>query len=123
MSIALTASFLSADAATRIVTVGGAATEIVFALERGDDVVGVDLSSTFPESVRDLPQVGYVRSISAEGVLALEPKEDAEVARAAVQPQQAQDAADGGVAKQRRPVQHRQWEADQPGERHRVFRQ
>ena len=73
MAIVLTASLLSADEATRIVTVGGAATEIVFALERGDDVVGVDLSSTYPESVRDLPQVGYVRSISAEGVLALEP--------------------------------------------------
>lgn len=57
----------------RIVTVGGAATEIVFALGRGDAVVGVDLSSTYPPEVRDLPQVGYVRSIGPEGILSLNP--------------------------------------------------
>ena len=61
----------SAD--TRIVTIGGAATEIVFALGGGDQVVAVDLSSTFPAHVRNLPQVGYVRSISPEGILSAEP--------------------------------------------------
>lgn len=73
LALALATSSLIANEPARIVTVGGAATEIVFALERGQDVVGVDLSSTYPESVSELPQVGYVRSISAEGVLALEP--------------------------------------------------
>lgn len=71
--VALAASTVSAHESARIISVGGAATEIVFALNRGDDVVGVDLSSTYPPSATELPQVGYIRSISAEGVLALEP--------------------------------------------------
>lgn len=58
---------------SRIVTIGGAATEIVYALGAGDSVVAVDLSSTHPPEVRDLPQVGYVRQISPEGVLSMEP--------------------------------------------------
>lgn len=57
----------------RIVSVGGAVTEIVYALDAGAAVVGVDQSSVFPLEARELPQVGYVRTISAEGVLALAP--------------------------------------------------
>ncbi len=57
----------------RIVSIGGAATEIVWALGAGDRVVAVDLSSTWPEEVRNLPQVGYVRSVSPEGVLSMRP--------------------------------------------------
>ncbi|MEM0966070.1 MAG: ABC transporter substrate-binding protein [Verrucomicrobiota bacterium] len=59
--------------APRIVTVGGAATEIVFALGAGNSIVAVDTSSTFPPKVRMLPQVGYVRNISPEGILSFEP--------------------------------------------------
>lgn len=58
---------------SRIVTVGGAATEIVFALGAGDRIVAVDLSSTYPDEVRDLPQVGYIRNISPEGILSMKP--------------------------------------------------
>ena len=58
----------------RMVTVGGAATEIVFALGAGESVAAVDASSTYPPAVRDLPQVGYVRNISPEGVLSMEPE-------------------------------------------------
>jgi len=71
----------------RLVTIGGAATEIVFALGAGASVVGVDQSSQYPERVRDLPSVGYVRAISAEGVLALEP--DLVVATSALAPENA----------------------------------
>jgi iron complex transport system substrate-binding protein len=60
-------------AQTRIITIGGAATEIVFALGKGDEVVAVDLSSTYPEEATKLPQVGYIRQISPEGVLSLNP--------------------------------------------------
>lgn len=62
-----------AESPQRIVSVGGAATEIVYALGAGGEVVGVDQSSVFPLEARKLPQVGYVRTISAEGVLALAP--------------------------------------------------
>ena len=62
-----------AAASMRIVSVGGPVTEIVFALGAGADVVGVDTSSVFPESAQKLPQVGYQRSLSSEGVLSLRP--------------------------------------------------
>ena len=48
-------------------------TEIAFALGHGDQVVGVDTSSVFPPEVKLLPQVGYPRTLAAEGVLALRP--------------------------------------------------
>ena len=58
---------------SRIVTVGGPVTEIVFALGAGDKVVGVDSSSSYPPEVTELPQVGYQRQLAAEGVLAVQP--------------------------------------------------
>lgn len=60
-------------AAERLITIGGAVTEIVFALGHGDQVVGVDTSSVFPPQAKLLPQVGYQRTLAAEGVLALRP--------------------------------------------------
>jgi iron complex transport system substrate-binding protein len=63
----------AAPAARRLVTVGGAITEIAFALGVGGEIVGVDSSSTFPAEATRLPQVGYQRALSAEGVLALRP--------------------------------------------------
>lgn len=59
--------------ARRIVSVGGALTEIVFALQAGADLVGVDTTSLYPQAARKLANVGYARALSAEGVLALAP--------------------------------------------------
>lgn len=57
----------------RIVAVGGAITETLFAMGASADVVGVDTTSSFPAEARKLPNVGYMRTLSAEGVLALSP--------------------------------------------------
>lgn len=57
----------------RIVTIGSAVTEIVFALGQGKDVVGVDQTSRFPSAVTKLPNVGYMRTLSSEGILSLAP--------------------------------------------------
>ncbi|MNX90626.1 Hemin-binding periplasmic protein HmuT precursor [compost metagenome] len=57
----------------RVVTVGGGVTEIAYALGAGAQVVGVDTSSLYPKAATKLPQVGYQRMLSAEGVLALRP--------------------------------------------------
>lgn len=57
----------------RIVSVGGAVTETVFALGAGDEVVAVDTSSLYPDGTNRLPKVGYQRTLSAEGILALSP--------------------------------------------------
>ncbi|AZY50464.1 heme/hemin ABC transporter substrate-binding protein [Bordetella avium] len=64
---------LSAQAAERVVTLGGSVTEIVYALGQGGKVVGDDLSSLYPEAATKLPRVGYYRSVPLEGVLALKP--------------------------------------------------
>ncbi len=77
---ALIALGLTAAAATpahaqapRIVSVGSSITEIVYALGAEKLLVGVDTTSLFPEAARRLPQVGYMRALSAEGVLSLKP--------------------------------------------------
>ena len=59
--------------APRIVSVGSALTEIVYALAAESLLVGVDTTSLYPAAARALPQVGYMRALSAEGVLSLKP--------------------------------------------------
>ena len=58
---------------SRAVVVGGGLTEIVYALGVESALVGVDTKSTHPAAATALPQVGYLRSLSAEGVLSLTP--------------------------------------------------
>lgn len=60
--------------ASRIVSVGGAITEILYALGVSDRIAGVDTTSLFPaEALKNKPNVGYMRALSAEGVLSLNP--------------------------------------------------
>lgn len=69
---ALAAPALAEDA-PRIITLGGSVTEIAVALGAGDRLVARDTTSTHPESVQDLPDVGYIRALSPENILALDP--------------------------------------------------
>ena len=58
----------------RIVSIGGAITEILYALGFEHRLAGVDTTSLYPTSaLRDKPNVGYMRQLSAEGVLGLNP--------------------------------------------------
>lgn len=57
----------------RVVTVGGALTEIVYALGAEALLVGTDTTSLHPEAARATSKVGYARALSAEGVLSLRP--------------------------------------------------
>jgi iron complex transport system substrate-binding protein len=58
----------------RIVAVGGAITEIVYALGLQSRLVGVDTTSLYPpEALKEKPNVGYMRALSAEGILSLDP--------------------------------------------------
>lgn len=61
------------DGPQRLVTLNGTLTEIVAALGFEDRIVGVDVTSTFPASVKALPKAGHDRNIRAEGVLSLRP--------------------------------------------------
>lgn len=57
----------------RIVCVSKQLTEFMFALNQGDKIVGIDLSSTYPPETKNLTTVGYHRMLSAEGIISLEP--------------------------------------------------
>ena len=57
----------------RVLSIGGAVTEIVYALEMEHLLIGRDTTSNFPPEVTELPDVGYMRALSPEGVLAIAP--------------------------------------------------
>lgn len=58
----------------RIVALGGAVTEILYALGSQDRVVAVDTTSLYPPAaLKEKPSVGYVRALSAEGILSMRP--------------------------------------------------
>ena len=57
----------------RIVCVAKQLTELIYALGAGNQLVGVDLSSTYPPAAQELPKVGYHRLLNAEGIIALKP--------------------------------------------------
>lgn len=57
----------------RIVSIGGALTETIFALGAQAQLAGVDTTSIYPPQAQSLPSVGYARTLSAEGVMSLSP--------------------------------------------------
>jgi Periplasmic binding protein len=58
----------------RVVSIGGSITEILYALGLQKNIVAVDTTSHYPPAaLKEKPNVGYMRQLSAEGVLALSP--------------------------------------------------
>lgn len=58
----------------KIVSLNGAVTEIVAALGHEKEIIGVDVTSTFPETIKTTAKdLGHVRSISIESIIALKP--------------------------------------------------
>jgi iron complex transport system substrate-binding protein len=65
---------LRAATPARIVSAGGAMTEIVFALGEGSHLVAVDTTSLYPwKAIEALPKIGYLRQLAAEGILSMRP--------------------------------------------------
>lgn len=62
-----------AAVAERVLCLGGSITEIVFALGAGGRVIARDTTSSYPPEVEALPDVGYLRTLSPEGVLSVAP--------------------------------------------------
>lgn len=63
----------AANAAPRVVSIGGALTELIYELGAELLLVGVDSTSLHPALAQKLPNVGYARTLSAEGLLSLAP--------------------------------------------------
>jgi iron complex transport system substrate-binding protein len=73
LALACASLTYAGEGAQRIVCIGQAYNEMIYALGAQSNLVGVDLSSTFPPEIKKLPNVGYHRALSAEGILSLNP--------------------------------------------------
>jgi iron complex transport system substrate-binding protein len=69
----LLASFSMATAPLRIVSTNGTLSEILVGLGLEKQIVGVDVTSTYPTSLDKLPKIGHNRTIAAEGIISLNP--------------------------------------------------
>jgi len=58
---------------SRLVSVGGDVTEIIYALGEESRLIARDTTSTYPQAALKLPDVGYMRALSPEGILAMNP--------------------------------------------------
>ena len=65
--------FKKAKDASRVVIAGGSITEIFYFLGEQDRIVALDVTSNFPPEAKSLPSIGYVRALSAEGLLSMNP--------------------------------------------------
>lgn len=70
---ALAQEAASLAGASRIVSVGGSVTEVVYALGAQDRLVARDSTSSYPPEALSLPDTGYMRALSPEGVLSAAP--------------------------------------------------
>jgi len=57
----------------RIVSIGGSITEIVSALGESHRLAARDRTSNHPPQIMTLPDIGYIRALSPEGVLSVNP--------------------------------------------------
>lgn len=64
---------ISAQAGERVLSLGGSVTEIIYALGEEDRLIARDTTSSYPPEVEVLPDVGYLRALSPEGVLSVAP--------------------------------------------------
>lgn len=58
---------------SRLVSIGGSLTEIIYELGEEGRLVARDQTATFPDAVNALPDVGYMRQLAPEGVLSVSP--------------------------------------------------
>ncbi|WGE48435.1 heme/hemin ABC transporter substrate-binding protein [Actinobacillus equuli] len=89
----------------RIVSIGGDVTEIIYALGAEQALVGRDSTSIAPLAAQQLPDVGYMRQLNVEGILALKPTKviSSDVAQPSVVFEQLKSA---GVTVERVPFEY-----------------
>lgn len=62
------------ESQANILSIGGSVTEIVYALNQQHRLIARDTTSVFPPEATGLQDVGYMRALSAEGVLSIAPE-------------------------------------------------
>lgn len=73
MSLALVDSICAENKPVRIAVAGGSLTEILFFIGAEEYIVATDSTSNFPPKASEFPSIGYVRNLSAEGLMSLSP--------------------------------------------------
>lgn len=72
-ALSLLAAPMLAQDGQRVISLGGSVTEIAVALGAQDRLIARDTTSNYPPEIESLPDVGYIRALSPENVLALAP--------------------------------------------------
>lgn len=72
-AIAFCAMGIVARAQSKIVSVNGTVSEILAGIGLEKNIVGTDVTSNYPASLKAKPKVGHNRNLSAEGIIALQP--------------------------------------------------
>lgn len=72
-AIVLSTVAVRAGEPDRIVSIGGSVTEILYALGKGDSIIAVDTTSSFPGQVTEKPKLGYLRALAVEPIIAMNP--------------------------------------------------
>ncbi|MFK4823201.1 hemin ABC transporter substrate-binding protein [Paenochrobactrum sp. BZR 588] len=58
---------------SRLLAIGGSLTEIIYTLGEEGRLIGRDTTGTYPPEAKNLADVGYMRQLSPEGVLSINP--------------------------------------------------
>lgn len=81
----------------RIVSLNGTVSEVLVALGMEKNIVGVDVTSTFPESLKSLPQVGHSHNLNTEAIIALHPAYVVSLEERGIKPEQAKQLQQSGI--------------------------
>ncbi|QBY01480.1 hemin ABC transporter substrate-binding protein [Rhodophyticola sp. CCM32] len=73
LAVMISGTSVQAQDDDRVLAIGGSVTEIIYALGQQDRLVARDTTSSFPPEAEALPDVGYMRALSPEGVLSVNP--------------------------------------------------
>ncbi|MEM7511067.1 MAG: ABC transporter substrate-binding protein [Bacteroidota bacterium] len=57
----------------RIISLSGFLTETLFSLGYGDNIIGTDITSTYPSAIDSIPKLGHVTQLNAEAILSMKP--------------------------------------------------
>ncbi len=81
----------------RIVSLSGAVTETLSGLGMEHNIVGVDVTSTYPESINAKPKVGNTHNLNVEAILSMKPDYVISMKERGIKPEQATQLEQAGI--------------------------
>lgn len=92
-----TANTEKSTATVRIVSLSGAVSETLAGLGLEKNIVGVDVTSTYPASLNSITKVGNTHNLNVEAILALKPDYVISMKERGIKPEQATQLQQAGV--------------------------